>query len=220
MKTKEDHSIPRFFVISIVALGLLLSAFSIASGNNPLLKRDTAVYKQNLQNSTVTVDQLANWMVEGKRDFILAGFREKDECTAQKKITPLFNCHDIQNLKDREWIRKTYRSIDMPIIVYGSQTADGLEAAAQLVYLGYNVRLLEGGFNHFADQILNPDLKDIDVADADSQELEKLAVLYFFTGDDPILKEKGQKRLMARADGSTEEEAEEVELGEAEEEGC
>ncbi len=106
----------------------------------------------------------------------------------------------------------------MPLIVYGSETSDGLETAARLMHFGYNVRFLEGGFNNFADQILNPDLKTIDMAEADYQQLEQLALFRFFSGDDPMLKQKGQKWEMASADITTEEEEEGVELGESEEE--
>jgi hypothetical protein len=150
MKTEEKITIPRVFIIVTVAIGLLLSAFSIASGNNPLINPDLTVYQQQLQNDPVTAEQLANSMIEGKRNFLLAGFRDADDCSVQKKITKLLKCHNREKLNDTRWIRKTFKNINMPLIVYGSQTNDGLKSAAQLMHFGYDVSYLEGGFDGFA----------------------------------------------------------------------
>ncbi|NQU64639.1 MAG: hypothetical protein HQ517_10205 [SAR324 cluster bacterium] len=219
MKTEQNHAIPRIFIIVTVSIGLLLSAFSLASGNNPLIQPDLSTYQEQLQKNPVTADQLASWMVEGRRDFQLIGFLDKDKCAEQKKTTTLLNCYDVEKSTDLDWIRKKFRNIEMPIIVYGGQSQDGLVAAANLKHFGYTVRYLAGGFDRFANQHLNPDLKDIDLANADRRQLEKLSVLRFFTGDDPLVKKKGQKWMMASADGTAEIEEEEVELGEDQDEG-
>ncbi|MBU2643968.1 hypothetical protein KKI24_04620 [bacterium] len=219
MQTKANIAIPRMFIIVSVALGLLLAAFSIASGSNPLVQPDLTVYQQQLQRNPVTSEQLAGWMAEGKRDFEVAGFLDAQACTDQKKMIHLLKCYDRSNLGDVAWIRKTFDNLQMPVIVYGSQSDDGLEAAAQLRHYGYDVRYLDGGFNGFAANILNPGLSGDDQA----VQPEIKAMAYFLAGNDPLLKKKGQKWLLAGVKNIVEEEEEEVELGEdeeEEEEGC
>ncbi|MFH2132953.1 MAG: rhodanese-like domain-containing protein [bacterium] len=219
MQTKANTAMPRMFIIVSVALGLLLAAFSIASGSNPLVQPDLTVYQQQLQSNPVTSEQLAGWMAEGKRDFEVAGFLDTEACADQKKMIRLLKCYDKANLGDAAWIRKTFDNLQMPIIVYGSQSDDGLEAAAQLRHYGYDVRYLDGGFNGFAAKILNPGLS----GDDQGVQPEVKAMAQFLAGNDPLLKRKGQKYLLAGAKNTVEEEEEEVELGgdeEQQEEGC
>ncbi len=207
MQTKNDTSIPRLFIIISVVFGLLLAAFGIASGSNPLVQPDMATYKKQLQQNPVKAEQLADWMVEGKRDFRVAGFRSVEECKRQKQVTRKFKCYD-NNINDRRWVRKTFKNINMPLVIYGGDTAEGLAAAAQLKHLGYDVQYLEEGFNGFSSQFLNKEMNG-DETDAISR---------FFAGNDPLIKKKGQKWVVASADDMIEEEEEGVELGDEEEE--
>ncbi len=207
MQTENNNKMPRLFIIVSAAIGLLLAAFSIASGSNPLIQPDWASIQQQLKTNPVSSEQLAGWIVEGKRDFRVAGFRTVDECKDQKKMLTKFKCYDSQKIKDRFWVRKTFKNIKMPLIVFGNHTEDSLSAATQLKHMGYDVRYLEEGFNGFSNQFLNPDQE---VAENDSS-------IRYLTGNDPLVKKKGQQWMMAKADNMMEEEDEEVELGEDEE---
>jgi len=208
MQPEKNNKMPRFFIIISAALGLLLAAFSIASGSNPLIQPDWASIQQQLKTNPVSSEQLAGWMVEGKRDFRVAGFRSTDECKDQKKMSTTFKCYDSQKIKDSFWVRKTFKNMNMPLIVFGNQTEDSLSAAAQLKHLGYDVRYLEEGFNGFSSRFLNPNQE---IAQNDSS-------IRYITGNDPLVKVKGQQWMMAKADNMMEEEAEGVELGEDDEE--
>lgn len=197
MKNDKHSSIPRIFIITSFVIGLVLAAFGIASGSNPLVKPDVAAYEKQLQSNPVQPEQLSAWLVEGRRDFQVAGFLSADACAAQKRTTAAFKCYDSEDVKDNFWVRKTFRNQDMPLIVYGSDSADGLAAAVQLKHLGYQVRYLESGFNGFAERILN----------------QESVSSHFFTLNDPLVKKKGQQWVVAGADNK-EIEDEEVELGE------
>ncbi|MCP4754977.1 MAG: hypothetical protein GY866_29215 [Proteobacteria bacterium] len=226
MNDQQNVSIPRFFVIIALGLGILMSAFGIVSGNNPIVEPDLDQYSEDLIQNQVSGEELAKWVIKGNRNFLVAGFRTKAECKEQKKVSNVFKCHDVDKLSDNRWVRKHFKNLDLPLIVYGTGSEDGLKAAALLAHLGYSARLLEGGFNGFENNILPSEIADIDPADADEQQLNQLAVYRYFTGNDPHVKRPGQKWAMAGSDAEDEEveedvsEEDEEEDEEEEEEGC
>jgi hypothetical protein len=202
MKDQKKASIPFFFIIGAMGLGIMLSLFGIASGDNPIIKPDLKAYSESLQQNQVSGEQLVEWVVQGKRDFIVAGFGTANECNQQKKITKEFKCYDVQNLDDARWIRKRFKNFSMPLIIYGNSSDEGLQAAARLAHYGYNTRVLEGGFADFNSQYLQPDYAGMDIYELDEEQLQQLSIYRYFTGDDPLVKTPGQKWVIAMADTS------------------
>ncbi len=235
MKAQQKPTIPRFFIVTALGLGLLLSVFGMTNGNKPILEPDFTKYSADLLQNQITGEKLAEWIIQGKQDFVIAGFRTHTECKEQMETTPVFKCYDVENLQDTRWIRKRFKNFNMPMIVYGSQSEDGLQAAAFLAHLGYKVRHLAGGFEGFEDRFLQPAAADGDLAETDEVQRRQLAFYRYFTGDDPLVKQPGQKWTMAMVDvegdeieeeeegeeeGESEDEDEEEEEEEEEEEGC
>lgn len=231
MKDQNNTLTPRFFVFIALGLGVLLSVFSIASGNNPIVSPDLKTYSEKLIQNQVPGDQLAEWLIEGKRDFLVVGFRSQSACKDQRKVTKVLKCYDVIKLESSQWIRKQFKNLRMPMIVYGNETEDGIQAASLLAYHGYKTRVLNGGFNQFEKEFLQPEFADIDTVDATDAQIKQLAVYRYFTGDDPIVKTPGQKWTIVMADSDNEEEEEGGEEGdedyddneeeeEEEEEGC
>jgi len=216
MKEQQKTSPPRFFLYIALGIGIVLSAFSIASGNNPIIQPDLSTYTDKLIQNQVPADQLSEWIIDGKQDFRVAGFRSKSECKEQKKVTKVLKCHNAEKLESPYWIRKQFKNLNMPLIVYGNNSEDGVQAASILAYHGYNARVLKGGFNDFEKRFLQPEFGEIDTVDANDDQLKKLSVYRYFTGDDQMVKTPGQKWVVAMADSDTEEEEEGEEEGEDE----
>lgn len=219
MKNQQKVPIPRVFIFVALGLGILLFVFGIIGGNNPIIHPDLTIYAETLLQNQVSGKQLAEWTIKGKQNFVVAGFRTKAECEEQQKITSVFSCYDIKKLEDSRWIRNQFENINMPLIVYGNQSEDGLRAAALLTHLKYNVRLLEGGFNAFEKRFLQQESATINVDETNETQIQRLAVYRYFTGNDPMVKLPGQKLSVSKTD-SENEQVDEEEVVERSSEGC
>ena len=89
------------FAITVgsLLLGILLALLSFLSGNKPIIEADLRASKDYIWENKIYVDDLASWLVKGKRDFLLIGFRNQKDCILQQEKTRFFSCYPIENYK-------------------------------------------------------------------------------------------------------------------------
>ncbi len=133
-----------------------------------------------VQDDRVMVADLANWLIEGRQDFVLIDLRpsadyEKGHISGARNlaVTKLVQPAELEALPT-----------DRKVILY----SQGSELAAQAVVLlrlaGRDANLLLGGFNYWSQHVLNPDLAPI-LADGEYPRVsEEQAVACYFVGGD------------------------------------
>ena len=181
--------------IGSLFLGALLAVFSFLSGNKPIIEADLRNSKEYVWENKIYVDDLADWLVKGKRDFLLIGFREQKDCILQREKTRFFSCYPIDQYKNIAWLRKKFPNLLFPMVVYGQNSEVSFDIAVQLRYYGFNYRMLDGGFNLFDKTYLQP----ARLIDRNNENLVKQAKLYeFFTGKRSVNLEKYSRQIKKR----------------------
>jgi uncharacterized protein len=162
--------------------GMLLTA---CGDNDRLSQKQVRGFQQVAQivarqDDRVPVDDLARWIIEGRKDFILVDVRpaadyEKGHIEGAQNllVTELVTPEKLGGLPT-----------DRKVIVY----SQGSEVAGQAVVLlrlaGYDASLLLGGYNFWARHVLNPDIAAT-LADGEYPAVpEQQAIACYFVGGD------------------------------------
>jgi len=130
----------------------------------------------------VSADQLAHWIIEDKKGFVLIDVRPakdyaKDHINGARNLAvpELFSPEQQKTLpKNRQ------------VIVY----SQGSETAAQAVVLlrlaGYNANLLLGGYNFWSRHVLNPKLSPTQADGEYPRVAEQQAIACYFVGGNKV----------------------------------
>lgn len=162
--------------------GMLLTA---CGDNDRLTQQQVRSFQQVAQivarqDDRVPVDDLARWLIEGRKDFILVDVRpaadyEKGHIEGAQNllVTELVTPEKLEGLPT-----------DRKVIVY----SQGSEVAGQAVVLlrlaGYDANLLLGGYNFWARHVLNPDISPT-LGDGEYPAVpEQQAIACYFIGGD------------------------------------
>jgi len=132
------------------------------------------------QEDRVPVDDLARWLIEGRKDFVLVDVRpaadyEKGHIEGAQNLllTELVTPEKLEGLPT-----------DRKLIVY----SQGSEVAGQAVVLlrlaGYDASLLLGGYNFWAQHVLNPDISPTRADGEYPAVPEQQAIACYFVGGD------------------------------------
>jgi rhodanese-related sulfurtransferase len=132
------------------------------------------------QDDRVPVDDLARWIIEARKDYVLIDVRPAAD---YKKG----HIEGAQNLLVTEMVTPEKLEglpTDRKVIVY----SQGSEVAGQAVVLlrlaGYDASLLLGGYNFWAQHVLNPDISPT-LADGEYPAVpEQQAIACYFIGGD------------------------------------
>lgn len=167
-------------------LWLLAGLLVTACGDNDRLSQQQVRSFQQVaqivarQDDRVPVDDLARWLIEGRKDFVLVDVRpaadyEKGHIEGAENllVTELVTPDKLEGLPT-----------DRKVIVY----SQGSEVAGQAVVLlrlaGYDASLLLGGYNFWARHVLNPDISPT-LADGEYPAVpEQQAIACYFIGGD------------------------------------
>jgi len=130
------------------------------------------------QEDRVAADELARWVIEDRRDFVLVDIRSAEEFEKghieDARHLPLAELVSDQSLQALPRGRK--------IILYSNGSEDAAKAAVMLRLAGYEAYLLLGGYNYWNQHILNPDIPPT-AADGEAPEVaEQRAISCFFAG--------------------------------------
>lgn len=180
--TETMHMSRRLPLPLSLLTGLLVTA---CGGQDQLSQQQAHNFERVAQTVTrqddrVLAADLAHWIIEGRKDFVLIDLRQtvdydKGHIEGARNLvmTDLVTPAKLASLpKDRK------------VIVY----SQGSEVAGQAVVLlrlaGYDASLLLGGYNFWAQHVLNPDITPT-LADGEYPRVpEQQAIACYFVGGD------------------------------------
>jgi len=131
------------------------------------------------QDDRVNVEELAEWHIEGRTDFVLIDVRMPVDYRKGK-------IGDAENIPLAELVMdETMKSLpsDRKIVLYSNGSENAAKAAVMLRLSGFDAHLLTGGFNTWHERILNPDIS-IEELDGESPRVSaQRAYSCYFVGD-------------------------------------
>lgn len=193
----QDKMARSIFSTLVAVFGVLLLIFGIALGNSNMSSPNLEKYKQPVWESRVNAGDLADWIIQGRRTFHLIAFRANEDVQYKGQIKTS-NVLDPKKLDDLSWLRSRFPDVTVPMIVYGEDNEESIMIASKMRYYGYNARMLEGGFNAFFDDYLQPIYFPQNASPEMRKKLLKAEARYrYFSGKDDNL---GRKKKFGTAE--------------------
>ena len=125
----------------------------------------------------VSVQQLAEWIVESKQDFALVDIRDDKsyqdghiEGAVNKPLTLLMTADSVKDLSGKK------------IIVYSNGSENAAKAVVMLRLMNLDSYLLSGGYNAWHQHVLNPDIPEQAADDEAPQVALQRAIACHFSG--------------------------------------
>jgi len=131
------------------------------------------------QEDRVSVEQLAEWLIEERKDFVLIDVRSQDDY-AKGRI------HEARNVPLVELVTgETLSSlpVDRKVVVYSNGSENAAKAATMLRLAGLDAHLVTGGYNAWHERILNPDIPAEELDGENLQVSAQRAYACYFVGD-------------------------------------
>jgi rhodanese-related sulfurtransferase len=131
------------------------------------------------QEDRVSVEELAEWLIEERKDFVLVDVRSHDEYMKAK-------IHEARNIPLAELV--STESIDaLPqdrkVVVYSNGSENAAKAATMLRLAGLDAHLVTGGYNAWHARILNPDIPAEELDGESLQVSAQRTYACYFVGD-------------------------------------
>lgn len=127
----------------------------------------------------VSPDELARWIIEDRKDFVLVDVRDDDAYRAgaidgsqHLPMTKLVAGATLETLP-----------ADRKIVIYSTGSENAAKAAVMLRLTGRDARLLTGGYNFWAQRVLNPDIPESAADDELPEVAERRAIYCYFAGE-------------------------------------
>ena len=131
------------------------------------------------EEDRVSVEQLAEWLIEERKDFVLIDVRSRDDF-AKASI------RDARNIPLAELVtREIIASLpgDRKVVVYSNGSENAAKAATLLRLAGFDAQLVTGGYNAWHERVLNPDIP-VEELDGESPQVSaQRAYACYFVGD-------------------------------------
>ena len=161
---------------------LLLPAALLAACNQPAVPETALVDVAQAaarQTDRVSVQELASWLIEERRDFVLIDVRpaadfEKGAIGEARNI-PIAQLVSEESLATLPSNRK--------VVVYSNGSENGAKAATLLRVAGVDALVVSGGYNAWYARILNPDISAEELDGESLQVSEQRAYACYFVGD-------------------------------------
>lgn len=164
--------------LAIVAL----AAVAGCGGNNATESRVTLVDVAQAAargSDNVAVEDLARWLVEERKDFVLLDVRARADFE-QGRIGDAHNL-SIAELVTKDVLESLPR--DRKVVVYSNGSETGSKASVLLRLAGIDAHVLSGGYNAWHARILNPDIPTEETAGESLQVSEQRALACYFVGE-------------------------------------
>lgn len=131
------------------------------------------------QEDRVSVEQLAEWLIEERKDFVLIDIRSKDEYMKGK-------IQEARNIPLAELVTSEVMAdlpADRKIVIYSNGSENAAKAATMLRLTGLDAHLVTGGYNAWHARILNPDIPAEELDGESLQVSAQRAYACYFVGD-------------------------------------
>lgn len=185
--------------VGCLFLGFVLAIVGLISGNQPLINPDLRESREVAWKHRITSEELSEWILSGRRDFYMVGFREEDSCLISEQRNRFFECYQLNDLKNPFWLRRHFPNLKVPMVVYSADGSKSLDVSSWLHFYGYKVHMLEGGYQDFVKKFVVP----VDLLAAKTEEerqilQNKQLIYWYFSGRDPNISAQsyGNKNLM------------------------
>ncbi|MGA7178407.1 MAG: rhodanese-like domain-containing protein [Thiobacillaceae bacterium] len=130
------------------------------------------------RDDRVSVDELARWIIEGKKDFVLIDVRTASEY-AGGHIDGALNL-PVPELISPDQLKTLPK--DRKVIVYSQGSETAAQAAVLLRLAGYDADLLLGGYNFWSQHVLNPAVQPTLADEENTSVAEQQAIACYFVG--------------------------------------
>jgi rhodanese-related sulfurtransferase len=131
------------------------------------------------QEDRVSVEQLAEWLIEERKDFVLIDVRPQDEYA--KASIPEARNIPLAELVASESIAGL--PVDRKVVVYSNGSENAAKAATMLRLAGLDAHLVTGGYNAWHERVLNPDIPAEELDGESPQVSAQRAYACYFVGD-------------------------------------
>jgi rhodanese-related sulfurtransferase len=131
------------------------------------------------ETDRVSVDDLARWIIEDRRDFELVDVRAATDYASG-------SIGDARNIPIAGLVAEdTLASLptDRKIVVFSNGSENGAKAATLLRVAGFDAHVVVGGYNAWNQRILNPDIPAAEFDGEDLVAIEQRAYACYFVGD-------------------------------------
>jgi rhodanese-related sulfurtransferase len=134
------------------------------------------------QEDRVTVQQLAEWIIESRQDYKLVDIRDEKSYESghikdavNKPLTVLATQTNVEDYSG------------MKVVVYSNGSENSAKAVVLLRLLGVDSYLLSGGYNAWQQKVLNPDIPEQATDDEILVVTKQRAISCYFQGPDAVL---------------------------------
>ncbi len=134
------------------------------------------------RNDRVSADELAGWIIQGKKDFVLIDVRSPTDY-ANGHIDGARNL-PVPELISPEQMKTLPK--DRRVIVYSQVSETAAQAAVLLRLAGYHADLLLGGYNFWTQHVLNPNIPAAQADEESQSGAERQAIACYFVGGNKL----------------------------------
>ncbi|MDH3466028.1 MAG: rhodanese-like domain-containing protein [Gammaproteobacteria bacterium] len=174
----------KYFTMAIAGMTAVLLGACSESGTVSLSGDDFTRIADSIarKEDRITADDLARWIAEDTRDFVIVDVRPEEDFTAGHINGSLnISLPMLVSAEGRKRIRNS-----QTVVVYSNGSEYAAKAAVMLRLAGIQASFLLGGYNHWGSYILNPE-QDTDQADSELLTFtERRALTCSFCGVDGI----------------------------------
>ena len=143
MKTLETKKTAKIISFTLVTWGLVLSAIGFAFGNQTMSSKKLDQFYHTVKNQTITLESLYQKNGKQSSNFLMVEFSQKGFCEGSVTLSKKQRCYQIEKLNDFKWVRKSFRNLKRPVVVYSKDWDDKVQASAIMASYGYDVKMLE-----------------------------------------------------------------------------
>ncbi len=165
-------------LLLITAAGLLAAC---GQPSAPVMSQSFVDIAQSAarQDDRVNVEELAEWLIEGREDFVLIDVRMPDDYRSGQ-------IGDAENIPLAELVMgETMKRLptDRKIVLYSNGSENAAKASVMLRLAGFDAHLVTGGFNAWHQRILNPDISADELDGESPQVSAQRAYSCYFVGE-------------------------------------
>ena len=169
----------RLNTILLIAVAALLAACEQPPEPGTRVSFADVAQSAARQEDRVSVEQLAEWLIEERRDFVLIDVRSQEDY-AKGSIKESRNIPLAELVAD-----ETIAGLpaDRKVVVYSNGSENAAKAATMLRLAGLDAHLVTGGYNAWHERILNPDIPAEELDGENPQVSAQRAYACYFVGD-------------------------------------